>query len=515
MTFDEEIVKMVLNENEPCPFLQCIHSYLQNGLQSVKKSIAERTITSATWNMIASLAAVIVLFVRSVMLSRLLPVATFGVYGFASAIATMAAILLNFGLTGAFLHRAPETENEDDAAATHFTLITLIALGWTVTMVAGTMLLTSGETQLAIIVIAVTSALAQLSQTPRAILLRRVVHRRLAIIQFTNAVLTTLAALTLAWLGATLWALLVTNLVSMMVTLGMLYGWKPVWRPHFRWSRPELRYFLHFGSRTFLSSALLAILDRIDDLWTGFFLGNTALGFYSRSYTFATYPRRVLATPINTVTVGAYAELKYERRRLSQAFFRTAALLLRTGFFLGGLLALIAPEFIGLLLGEKWLPMTNVFRLMLVFALLDPIKATVASLFVAVGQPEQVIRARLIQLLVLAVGLFGLGPKLGIIGVALAVDAMLVTGIGILLWKARRHVDISLTRLFAAPTIALFASMMTTYGAVLLLALSETTWLSILLKLGVFTLSYLLILLMLERSQTISILKIIKSSIRH
>jgi O-antigen/teichoic acid export membrane protein len=481
----------------------------------VKKSIAERTITSATWNIGASLTGVVVLFVRSVMLSRLLPVAVFGVYGFASATAALAAVALNFGLTGAFLHRAPETEDEERAAATHFTLISFIALGWTVIMVTGAALFTSGETQLAITVIAITTALAQLAQTPRVILLRRVAHRRLAIIQFTNATLTTVAALTLAWQGATLWALLVTNLVSMVVTLVMLYGWKPVWRPHFRWSWPEMRYFIRFGSRTFLSSALQVTLDRIDDLWTGFYLGSVSLGFYSRSYTFATYPRRILANPVNTVTGGTYTELKYERQRLSQAFFRTAALLLRTGFFLGGLFALIAPEFIGLLLGEKWLPMTNVFRLMLIFALLDPIKATVANLFVAVGQPEQVIRARLIQLLVLVIGLFGLGLTLGIIGVALAVDAMLVIGIAMLLWKARRYIDISLLRLFAAPTIALFAAVMIAYGVMLLLGMGETTWFSAILKTGIFVAIYLFTLLLLERSQTVAVLRRIRVSFLH
>ena len=481
----------------------------------MKKSIAQRTVTSATWNIGASLTGVVVLFVRSVMLSRLLPVAVFGVYGFAAAATALAAVALNFGLTGAFLHRSPETEDENQAAATHFTLIVLIALAWTVAMIAGALWFTSGATQLAIIVIALTTALSQLAQTPRVILIRRVAHRRLAILQFTNAILTTLAALTLAWRGATLWALLITNVISAIVTLALLYGWKPVWRPRFRWRWPEIRYFLHFGSRTFLSSVLLSALDRIDDLWTGFYLGSTPLGFYSRSYTFATYPRRILATPISTVTGGTFAELKDDKKQLSQAFFRTTAFLLRSGFFLGGLLALIAPEFIGILLGAKWLPMINVFRLMLVFTLLDPIKATVANLFVAVGRPEQVIQARIVQLAVLVIGLFAHGFIWGIIGVALAVDAMLVTGILILLWKARRYVDISFSRLFIAPTIALLISLGLSIAAILVTGMSETSIASALLKTTIFTGLYLLLMLGMERNETMTMLGQIRSAIHH
>ncbi len=448
------------------------------------------------------------------MLSRLLPVAVFGVYGFASATIALAAVALNFGLTGAFLHRAPETEDESRAAATHFTLITLIALAWTGFMVAGAFWFTTGVTQMALIIIAITTALSQLAQTPRVILMRRVQHKRLAIIQLTNAILTTIAALSLAWQGVTLWALLITNVISMLVTLILMYVWKPVWRPRFRWSWKEIRYFVRFGSRTFLSSALLAALDRVDDLWTGFFLGSVPLGYYSRSYTFATYPRRILANPISTVTGGTFAELKHERKLLSQAFFRTSAFLLRSGFFLGGWLALIAPEFINLLLGAKWLPMTNVFRLMLIFTLLDPIKAIVANLFVAVGEPEQIIQARMIQLVVLLAGLFGLGWRFGIVGVALAVDAMLTTGIAILLWKARKHVDISLFHLFSAPTVALLASLGLAYATLSLSGLSETTLSSAFLKSTIFVIVYFSWLFALERHQTLLMIRQILTIIR-
>jgi len=480
----------------------------------VRKSIAERSIISATWNVGASLASVVVLFVRSVMLSRWLPVATFGVYGFVSAAVMLAAVVLNFGLTGAFLHRAPETEDESQAAATHFTIITVIALAWSAIMIGGALWLTTDAIRLALIVIVLTTAFAQLAQTPRVILMRRVAHRRLAIMQFVNAVLTTLAALTLAWRGATLWAMLITNIISAFVTLSLLYLWKPVWRPRFRWSPPEIRYFLHFGSRTWLSSVLLSALDRIDDLWTGFYLGSAPLGFYSRAYTFATYPRRILANPISTVSGGTFAELKHERDRLSQAFFRATAFLLRSSFYLGGMFALIAPEFIGILLGEKWLPMTNVFRLMLIFTLLDPMKAIVANLFVAVGRPEQVIQARLVQLVLLIVGLFGLGFAWGVVGVALAVDAMLMSGIAILMWKARAYVDISLVRLFAAPAIALAAALTLAYAAILLAGLRETTLTSALMKALIFSLIYVLLMLIMERDQTLGMLRRIRSAIR-
>jgi O-antigen/teichoic acid export membrane protein len=239
----------------------------------------------------------------------------------------------------------------------------------------------------------------------------------------------------------------------------------------------------------------------VDDLWAGLFLGKVPLSYYSRAYNFATYPRVILAGPINTVAGGTYAELKGDRKRLSKAFFRANALLVRSGFFLGGALALIAPEFIRLLLGAKWLPMLGAFRLMLVFTLLDPIKVTVGSLFMAVGKPEQVVKARAIQLVVLIAGLFALGLWLGIVGVALAVNAMLVVGMGILLLKARAWVDFSPRRLFGVPSLALLLAMGTAYAASMLPMAAGSDWRTGSIKALVFTLVYGVVLLAWERRQ--------------
>jgi len=469
-------------------------------------SLARRSITSVSWNVVANGGKIVILFVRSVMLARLLPVEAFGVYALAGSVIGLTGVLPKFGMGGAFLHRARETEDEAQAAAVHFTLKLLFTTLWVALLTGGALLFTEGETRLALLVLAFATGGLELSQTPRLILMRRVVHRRLALIQLLNALLTTAVSLGLAWRGVTLWALLATNLTTFLLNTIALYVWRPVWRPRLAWSPPAMRYFLRFGSRNLVAVVLLRMLDRVDDLWTGVFLGKAALGFYSRAYTFATYPREVLATPVNMVAGGTYAELKGDRRRLSRAFFRVNAVLIRSGFLLAGLLWLVAPEFIRLLLSVKWLPMLPAFRLMLVFTLFDPMKLTVSNLFVAVGKPEQVVWARMVQLVVLGGGLFLLGLPMGITGVALAVDLMLVVGIVLLFWLARAHVDFSAGRMFAAPGTALAAGMLLGYGVGQFPAVTASDWTSGLAKGIAFFAVYGLILLALERRQLLEMI---------
>jgi O-antigen/teichoic acid export membrane protein len=473
-------------------------------------SVAHRSVTAAAWNIFASLAQVVVLFVRSIILARLLPVEVFGIYAFAMSVVTLTSAFPIFGMWGAFLHRALESQDEDQLAAVHFTLKALFTLVWAAVLLAAAMIFTEGETRLALMLLTLIYGGIHLAQTPRLILTRRVVHRRMALLQLLDVLLSSILAIALAWQGATLWALIGTDVVTLTVTILGFYVWRPVWRPHLGWSLPIVRYLLSFGSRTLVADLLRRALDRVDDLWTGLALGETALGFYSRAYGFAIYPRFILALPINTVAGGTYAELKGDRVRLSKAFFRTNAFLVRTGFLLGGLLALVAPEFIRLALGEKWLPMLTAFRLMLVYTLFDPIKITVADVLTVSGAPGKVVRARAIQLALLVAGLLSLGTWLGIAGVAIAVDAMLIVGIAILLWQARAYVDYSLRGLFLVPGLALIAGIALASAAVAIPALQGSDWITAAIKTAVFSCSYLGIVLILERREIPRYLKLLR-----
>jgi O-antigen/teichoic acid export membrane protein len=242
----------------------------------------------------------------------------------------------------------------------------------------------------------------------------------------------------------------------------------------------------------------LHLLDRVDDLWVGTYLDNIAMGLYSRAYTFATYPRKLVAGPVQSVSIGTYAELKEDHTRLSQAFYRTNALLVRVSFLFGGILSLVAPELIHLLLGEKWLPMLDVFRLMLIYTLFDPIKLTVANIFVAVGKPEKVALVRALQFVIMVVGLYTLGPRFGIAGVAIAVDLMLVVGIVVLFWQVRAYVDYSLRMLLQVPLVALLLGLALSYTMMEIPAMQVLNWYTGLAKGGVFIVVYVSTLLFLE-----------------
>lgn len=462
--------------------------------------LVQRSISSSAYNIVANTLSMAINFASTIVLARLLAPEIFGVYAFASSIVNLTRTIPNFGALGAFMHH-PNASEDEEACKTHFTLTALFSALWVLLLGSAMLIFAEPSTHLAFAVILSSFFISQLTNTPQAILTRRVQFRRMAVMQLAIALATTVVSVGLAWYGWRLWSLLVTDIISAILNVIILYGIQPVWTPRFGWHPSLVRYFLSFGRKIFTGSVLTQVLDQLDDVWTGAVLGNTALGYYNRAYKFATYPRRALAVPLNKVMVGTFAQLSEDRQALSKAFSWVMILMIRVNFLFAGLLTLIAPEFIRLVIGPKWLPMLTTFRLMLVYTLLDPIKLIIAFLINNAGAPEKTIRVRFIQLVVMIAGLVTLGPWLGIDGVALAVDLMLIVGIGLFFWEARAFVDFSLKRIFTVPVVALICSMGGAFIAVSLPNVAQSDWLSGIIKLVGGALLYIGVILVLEREQ--------------
>ena len=479
----------------------------------MNENLASRSIHSVKWNAISNVFQIIVGFIQTVIMARLLPIATFGVYASAVAVTTLLSALSVFGIGDAFRYRCAETEDIEKAAAVHFTLQIVINLIWTALMLLGGFLIIKSDDSgylLAFIVLTLCRTIVNFANTPKNILSRLVQFKQLAIVDIITVVFTLFFSVILALLNQPLWALMTTNIVGFLVDIIVLYVLKPVWKPRLLWIGSTVKYYLAFGSKQVLSRFLSDALDNTDDIWTKAFLGSVPMGFYSKAYSFALYPSKIISTPISTVAISTFAEVAGEREKLSEAFHRTNAFLIRSGFFLVGILMVIAPEFIRIFIGDRWMPMMLTFRLMLPFTLFDPMKKSMANLFVAVGKPEITVKIRVIQLVVMSAGLFTFGNLWGIAGVAAAVDLMMVVGIAMILHRAKAYVDYSLKKFFGFPSTGLLLGIAACFTFEYWFGGLFTDIPEGLIKILIFSVLYLSILLLFDRKEIASVIKMAK-----
>ncbi len=170
------------------------------------------------------------------------------------------------------------------------------------------------------------------------------------------------------------------------------------------------------------------------------------------------------------------------------------------------------PEFIKLVIGEKWLPMLWAFRLMLIYTALDPFLMLIGNLLQVVGRPRALQSARLVQ-----AGFFipavVVGAWLwGINGVALAADGMLLVGVWHLYRPLREVVDFSLLRLVVWPGVALAVAW--SAGFWVERSVTGSLWQVLLLKLGTFIMIFGGFLLAVERGDYFKGMRLLRAAMQ-
>lgn len=462
-------------------------------------SMAAQAVRGSLYSVAASGVTLTLGFVRSVLLARLLLPEHFGVVALALFYIGLVIRLRGLGLDMALIHR----QDVDEALMrTYFTFrVGLDALALGLLLVATPLLRLAYPDMpglgAALPMLILAYFLSNLSQVQETLLRKNLAFSRLAVTDIAASLLMTTVAPYLAWRGWGVWALVAEQVGGLGTRF--LLNWGPFrqWWPKLGWDRGVGRWLWEYGKPTWAAANLGYLLDRFDDFWVGTALGKTPLGYYSKSYEFARYPRRVFANPLVSVFGPVFARLQNERERLSRAFYRSAHFILRTGFLIAGAFALVMPEFIHFVIGDKWLPMLWTFRLMLIYTMLDPLVMLIGNLMLAVGRPQEMQSVRLVQ-----TGFFipavVLGAYLwGINGVALAADGMLLVGAWRYYRPLRQVVDFSLARLAAWPGLALTVA----WGAGFWVenSITGTQWQVLLLKLGAFLLLFGGFLLVAER----------------
>ncbi len=474
-----------------------------NGQEASAHEIASKAVRGSVWSIGASAITIASGFLRSVLLARLLAPEDFGVVALALVLANAGNVMTSFGFNAALVQYKG---NVAEAASTHFVIKMAMATGMALLALLSAPVLRGfypDQPQLVpiLLVIMTLRIIGAANSTPQTLLQRRLEFRRLMAVNVASSLAMTVVAPLLAWARWGLWSLVIGEQgVGIVVSALGLWTARRVWKARLEFDRGIARHYFRFGLFMMLNSQLSYWLDKFDDFWTGTSLGDTALGFYSKAYEFAGYPRRVVAKPLQDVFFSTYARLQDDRLRLSKAYYRVNSLVVRVGFLFSLGLVLVAHEFVILFLGDKWLPMVFTFQLMIIYTLFDPLVVTAGRLATAVGHPEILTKINVAQLVIFVPLVVGLARYIGIEGVAIAADIMLFVGVALIMHKMKRFVDFSLRRMFGVPLLALILAVAAALGATRLLG-PQNDWLRLLLKGGAATVVYSAVLLGLERRQ--------------
>ncbi|WP_337059254.1 lipopolysaccharide biosynthesis protein [Kineococcus sp. G2] len=434
-----------------------------------------------------------------IVISRQLTPTEFGLVALAMSVIAVLQLLSDSGMA-TYLIRVPDIRERHRSTAFWTSLLLACVLAGALAALAGPVSALFGEPGLAPVLrwLSLGLVLTGLGSVPTALMRRDMRFKSLAVRGTVATVIGSVVAITLALLGAGVWALVAQNLVRGVVNVAIT--WSVVrWWPRFLLDRGEARTMLAFGGKLLSVDLLGQARARGEEFAIAAIASATTLGFWSLANRLVRIIRETGSSVVSTVATPAFAQLQGDRPRLFRAYgtaMSTAGLVMFPALLF---LAVTSPDLVPLLLGEQWAVTAQVAQLVALSGVLGVFSQFDRAVFVAVGKlrPE-IVMVSVIVAVHLAVVVVLLPHGLLWVAVGQLVRQVLVVPVRQVV--LHRSVGLPLRSSATAFRVLAAAVVMAVLIEVCVLALDDAdAWVRVLASLAVAAATYPLALWLLAR----------------
>ncbi|HEV8687462.1 MAG TPA: MOP flippase family protein [Gaiellaceae bacterium] len=355
----------------------------------------------------------------AVLLARLLAPEQYGLALMALVVATLVLVFSDLALGAALVQR--KTLTEEDRSTVFWTALCAGAL-FTLVGIAASGPIASfygkPEVKPLVAVLSLSFVITSLGTTQSALLTRELSFRSLELRLMGGTLAGAVVGIGAAAAGAGAWAIILQQLAISCVSTVLLWLVSP-WRPRFVFSLASLRELGGFSGAVFGQRLLYYLHANVDKLLVGRVLGSAALGVYGLAYSIVAVPFSRLAVPIAEVLFPAFSRLQDDRRLLADSWLRASRLVAAVSMPALVGLAAVAPDFVEVVLGERWRPIVPVVQILAWVGLLQSLQTLNGPLLQAVDRTGTLLRYSLF-FFVAHVTAFVIGIQFGIVGIAAA-----------------------------------------------------------------------------------------------
>ena len=395
------------------------------------------------WTVVSRLGSQVFSIVSVTIVARLVAPEAYGLVGMAQVLIGFAGLFRDIGTAAAIVQRQ---DLDEELLSSVFWLN--LALGAAVT--AACLAIAPGVAwfyrQPAVLpvfqALSLSFLIASCSNVHAALAMRRFQFARITAAELSGGAAGLLAAVTGALLGAGVWSLVAGALANAAVAT-LVFVAAVRWRPQARFSPAKLRALASFGLNLSGFNMVNYFGRNTDNLLIGKFLGATPLGFYGFAYNLMLYPVQAVAQTLGRVLFPAFARMQDDYQRLGHAYLRACAAIAFLTFPMMAGVAILAAEFVAVLLGPRWAPVAPVLRILAPVGLVQSVVTTVGHLYTTTGRTDLMFRWGSLASLLMVMS-FVAGLPWGMLGVAAAYALVMMLMAVPLLWLAMRLIGLPL-----------------------------------------------------------------------
>ncbi len=380
--------------------------------------------------------------VVAVVIARLLAPHDYGLAAMALIFSSLVLVFSDLALGAAVVQRRSLTE---DDRSTVFWTSAGAGLAFTLAGIAASGPIASfyGQPHVQALFAALSLAfvVTSLGTVQAAVLTRAMDFRRLELSVMGGNLAGAAVGIAAAVDGLGAWAIILQQLATAAGCSLLLFVLCP-WRPHLRFSRASLRSLLGFSANVFGQRVLYYLHRNTDNLLVGRFLGPAALGAYGLAYNVMLVPFTRIAGPLQEVLFPAFSRLQDDPRRIADVWIRVTRLVAALAMPALVGLAVVAPDFVHVVLGPRWAQATPVLQILVWVGLLQSLQTLNTGILIALDRTRLLFRFS-IGFFAAHLVAFAVGVQFGIVGVATgyAISSTLVEPI--FSWLTARGLGIS------------------------------------------------------------------------
>jgi PST family polysaccharide transporter len=287
-------------------------------------------------------------------LGRLLPPRDFGLVSMAMAITTVLAMFTDLGLASATI----QSNDITHARASNLFWINVglsAVMGGAAACLAPVVAWFYHDGRLAhlSVVLALTFPLTGLAYQHRAVLIRQMAFRKIAVIEVGSLLTSMVVACAMAWQKCGYWSL--AGMYLSLAGSACVLTWSlSRWRPGLPTRLGHDPRLLKFGLELSASSFVIYVARGCDTLLLGKFWGATVTGLYTRAFALLVRPIDQVLSPIGSVMLPVLGRLRSEPERYRRVFRQMYDALGLVLFPMAALFLAAARPIVLVLLGPQW-----------------------------------------------------------------------------------------------------------------------------------------------------------------
>jgi O-antigen/teichoic acid export membrane protein len=251
-----------------------------------------------------------------------------------------------------------------------------------------------------------------------ALLTRQMRFYTLAKVQILAMIIGIMVAIVAATHGFGYWAL-VLNSITMTVVSVVGYWIASGWIPALPKRNNDVKSMVKFGTDIVGFNIINYFSRNFDNILIGRFCGSTSLGYYDKAYQLLMMPIMNLRDPMTQVAMPALSKLQDDKEQYRSYYVKYISIIAFITMPLVVFMYACSDQLIYVLLGPQWLEVSDIFKILAIAALIQPVSTTWGLILLSMGRSKRYLKLGMVNSLI-TVAAFAVGLPWGTKGVASA-----------------------------------------------------------------------------------------------